>query len=141
MVMSWRPGDFSTIHDHGYTQWGAVQVFGPAEHATFRIDDDKIATLARWRMKNRDVIGVHHDLLHQMATPPPAILSSSPCTSTASRKTSTTSPATPASSTWKKERFTDFINGRQQRQKLLACLRENTGKCICAFRKFYYLFN
>ncbi|MCB0638640.1 MAG: hypothetical protein KDC54_18545, partial [Lewinella sp.] len=36
MVMSWRPGDFSTIHDHGHTQWGAVQIFGPAEHATFR---------------------------------------------------------------------------------------------------------
>ncbi len=69
MVMSWRPGDFSTIHDHGYTQWGAVQVFGPAEHATFRIDDDKVSTLARWQMQNRDVIGVHHDLLHQMGNP------------------------------------------------------------------------
>lgn len=66
MVMSWRPGDFSTIHDHGYTQWGAVQVFGPAEHATFRIDDKKISTLARWQMKAGDAIGVHHDLLHQM---------------------------------------------------------------------------
>ena len=35
MAMSWAPGDFSAIHDHGHTQWGAVQVFGPAEHATF----------------------------------------------------------------------------------------------------------
>ncbi len=69
MVMSWRPGDFSTIHDHGYTQWGAVQVFGPAEHATFRVDDDRISTLARWRMQAGDAIGVHHDLLHQMGNP------------------------------------------------------------------------
>ncbi len=69
MVMSWRPGDFSTIHDHGYTQWGAVQVFGPAEHATFRLDDKKINTLARWRMKAGDAVGVHHDLLHQMGNP------------------------------------------------------------------------
>ena len=69
MVMSWRPGDFSTIHDHGYTQWGAVQVFGPAEHATFRLDNNKISTLARWRMKTGDAVGVHHDLLHQMGNP------------------------------------------------------------------------
>ncbi len=66
MVMSWCPGDFSTIHDHGYTQYGAVQVFGPAEHATFRIDEDHIHTLSRWIMEPGEVIGVHHDLLHQM---------------------------------------------------------------------------
>ncbi|MBK8652429.1 MAG: hypothetical protein IPN20_00430 [Haliscomenobacter sp.] len=23
MVMSWKPGDFSSIHDHGHTQWGS----------------------------------------------------------------------------------------------------------------------
>ena len=22
MVMSWKPGDYSAIHDHGYTSWG-----------------------------------------------------------------------------------------------------------------------
>lgn len=66
MTMSWAPGDFSTIHDHGYTQWGCVQVFGPAEHATFRMDDQSITTLARWQMQPGEAIGVHHDLLHQM---------------------------------------------------------------------------
>ncbi|MAT53276.1 MAG: hypothetical protein CMN32_02265 [Saprospirales bacterium] len=71
MVMSWRPGDFSTIHDHGYTQWGAVQVFGPAEHATFRYDEEGLMTLARWRMKPGDVVGVSHHLVHQMGNPTP----------------------------------------------------------------------
>ncbi len=66
MAMSWRPGDFSTIHDHGHTQWGVVQVFGPAEHATFRENEGKISTLARWTMKERDAVGVHHTLVHQM---------------------------------------------------------------------------
>lgn len=66
MAMSWRPGDISTIHDHGYTQWGCVQVFGPAEHATFKIEDDGLKTLARWQMKPYDAIGVNHTLLHQM---------------------------------------------------------------------------
>jgi len=66
MVMSWNPGDFSAIHDHGHTQWGCVQVFGPAEHATFRMDKQEITTLARWQMETGEAIGVHHDLLHQM---------------------------------------------------------------------------
>lgn len=69
MVMSWRPGDFSTIHDHGYTQWGAVQVFGPAEHATFREDEGLLLTLARWQMKPGDAVGVSHQLVHQMGNP------------------------------------------------------------------------
>ncbi len=66
MAMSWKPGDFSAIHDHGHTQWGCVQVFGPAEHATFRMDNHEVTTLARWQMKAGEAIGVHHDLLHQM---------------------------------------------------------------------------
>lgn len=66
MVMSWSPGDFSTIHDHGFTQWGAVQVFGPAEHATFRAAQDRIHTLARWQLDADDIIGVGHELVHQM---------------------------------------------------------------------------
>lgn len=69
MAMSWLPGDFSGIHDHGHTQWGAVQVFGPAEHATFRIEEDEIITLARWQMQAGEVVGVSHKLIHQMGNP------------------------------------------------------------------------
>jgi SAM-dependent methyltransferase/predicted metal-dependent enzyme (double-stranded beta helix superfamily) len=69
MVMSWKPGDFSAIHDHGYTQWGAVKIFGPAEHATFRVEDGRISTLARWNVSPGDVIGVGHSLIHQMGNP------------------------------------------------------------------------
>ncbi len=69
MVMSWRPGDFSAIHDHGHTQWGAVQIFGPAEHATFRVEDGYISTLARWIVTPGDIVGVGHSLVHQMGNP------------------------------------------------------------------------
>ncbi|MBK6950032.1 MAG: cysteine dioxygenase family protein [Haliscomenobacter sp.] len=69
MIMSWKPGDVSSIHDHGHTQWGAVQVFGPAEHATFRVDSGRISTLARWQMEPYEAVGVHHDLIHQMGNP------------------------------------------------------------------------
>jgi predicted metal-dependent enzyme (double-stranded beta helix superfamily)/SAM-dependent methyltransferase len=69
LVMSWDPGDFSTIHDHGNTKWGAVQLFGPAEHATFRLEDGKLTTLARWQVATNDVLGVSHSLIHQMGNP------------------------------------------------------------------------
>ncbi|MEO1653981.1 MAG: cysteine dioxygenase family protein, partial [Bacteroidota bacterium] len=69
MVMSWNPGDFSAIHDHGYSQWGAVQVFGEAEHAVFLVQDNSIQTLSRNIMKPGQVIGVGHQLVHQMGNP------------------------------------------------------------------------
>jgi len=69
LTMSWDPGDFSTIHDHGNTKWGAVQIFGPAEHATFRLEDDHLSTIARWQVNTGDVLGVSHTLIHQMGNP------------------------------------------------------------------------
>lgn len=66
MAMSWNPGDVSTIHDHGYTTWGAVQVFGPAEHAVFRVEDGVMHTVSRGVLKPGQVIAVSHDLMHQM---------------------------------------------------------------------------
>ncbi|MEY2904600.1 MAG: hypothetical protein RJA52_616 [Bacteroidota bacterium] len=69
MVMSWVPGDFSAIHDHGSTSWGAVKVFGPAEHAVFEIKNNQIITLDRWDLKPLEVIGVNHKMIHQMGNP------------------------------------------------------------------------
>ena len=69
MLMSWLPGDISAIHDHGFTQWGAVKVFGNAEHATFLVIDDEMQTLARTMVKSGEVLGVGHQLVHQMGNP------------------------------------------------------------------------
>jgi len=66
MVMSWCPGDFSSIHDHGYTQWGAVQAFGPLEHASYILLDNKIKILSKEPVKKGAVHSVSHDLIHQM---------------------------------------------------------------------------
>ena len=66
MVMSWVDGDMSTIHDHGYTQWGAVEVFGPAEHAMFKFDNGKLITQCRDICEEGEVLVVGHDLIHQM---------------------------------------------------------------------------
>lgn len=66
MVMSWVDGDMAAIHDHGYTQWGAVKLFGPAEHAIFRQQDGHLSTLERKVFATGDVVAVGHDLIHQM---------------------------------------------------------------------------
>jgi len=69
MVMSWVKGDMAGIHDHGYTQWGCVQMFGVAEHSTFWIDEGKMKTLSRVMFKKGHIVGVTNDLIHQMGNP------------------------------------------------------------------------
>lgn len=66
MVMSWVDGDMSGIHDHGYTQWGAVKIYGAAEHATFEVVDGVMTTTSRTVCRPDSVLAVDHDLIHQM---------------------------------------------------------------------------
>ena len=66
MVMSWVDGDMAAIHDHGYTQWGAVMLLGPAEHAIFKVEDGVMYTCERKVFEAGDVVAVGHDLIHQM---------------------------------------------------------------------------
>lgn len=67
MVMSWKVGDMSAIHDHGFTQWGAVKLFGNVEHAVFQIDENnKMSTVERKFHEPGTVLPVGHDLIHQM---------------------------------------------------------------------------
>lgn len=66
MVMSWAPGDFSAIHDHGATQWGAVQCFGVAEHYVYQFSKGRITTLKPAHYSPGMVHAVDHSLIHQM---------------------------------------------------------------------------
>ena len=66
MVMSWLPRDFSAIHDHGSTQWGAVQCFGKAEHYIYEFHDGFLCTLKSAPHTPGMVQTVDHDLIHQM---------------------------------------------------------------------------
>ncbi|MEM8993690.1 MAG: cysteine dioxygenase family protein [Acidobacteriota bacterium] len=66
MVMSWAPGDMSAIHDHGFTQWGAVRLFGDAEHAMFKVSDGEMRTVERAVYPEGSVVAVSHDMVHQM---------------------------------------------------------------------------
>ncbi len=69
MVMSWESGDFSAIHDHGHTQWGAVMHFGHAEHAVYENRNEQLRTEERTMMEPGQINPVNHDLIHQMGNP------------------------------------------------------------------------
>ena len=66
MAMSWVDGDMAAIHDHGHTQWGAVKVLGPTEHAIFKISGGVLTTVERRRFAPGSVLAVSHELIHQM---------------------------------------------------------------------------
>jgi len=66
MVMSWNPGDFSAVHDHGYTTWGAVLVFGPVMHHTFAIKKDLFTLTNKEILASGTIIKVNNPLIHQM---------------------------------------------------------------------------
>ena len=66
MVMSWLPGDFSAIHDHGATQWGAVQCFGSAEHYVYELDGDRLRMQASCPYTPGSIKSVDGALIHQM---------------------------------------------------------------------------
>ncbi len=66
MVMTWLPGDFSAIHDHGATQWGAVLCLGDAEHATFTHKGNVLTTNERETTFKGEINEVDQSLIHQM---------------------------------------------------------------------------
>lgn len=69
MVMSWVPGDYSAIHDHGTAEWGAVQYFGAADHIIFKEQDNLLTTKTRMTMSLNAVCAVDHSLIHMMGNP------------------------------------------------------------------------
>lgn len=66
MVMSWVPGDVSAIHDHGATQWGAVQCFGQGSHWSYQLDEQVLTTQEYKEFSPGQIVKVNHDLIHQM---------------------------------------------------------------------------
>ena len=66
MVMTWNPGDYSSVHDHGYTQWGAVQVFGNVMHQTYSNAGDRFRLGKKEILLYGSITKVNNALIHQM---------------------------------------------------------------------------
>ncbi len=66
MVMSWNPNHYSSIHNHGYTQWGVVQVFGHVHHFIYQEKNGKLSFAKREVLPSGTAIKVNNALIHQM---------------------------------------------------------------------------
>ncbi len=65
-LMSWRAGDFTAIHNHGYTEWGCVYFFGEATHRLYKIVDDELNVVQKDNFHGGQIVGVSGDLTHMM---------------------------------------------------------------------------
>ena len=65
-IMSWSPGDFTAIHNHGHSEWGAVYFFGDAEHRTYTIEGNKVSLLEKEILKKGTIAPVCGNLTHAM---------------------------------------------------------------------------
>jgi len=66
MVMSWNPGDYSSIHNHGYTEWGVVQVFGSAHHLLYCVKENELRFSKKEVLAPGAAVKVNNALIHQM---------------------------------------------------------------------------
>ena len=66
LLMSWRPGDFTAIHNHGFTEWGIVHFFGEATHRLYENQSDSISLLESTNFSAGQNASVCGDLTHLM---------------------------------------------------------------------------
>ncbi len=69
MAMSWNPGHYSSIHNHGYTQWGVVQVFGNAHHFIYKNRNGELKFAIREILTKGAITQVVNATIHQMGNP------------------------------------------------------------------------
>jgi len=69
VVMSWKKGDYTAIHDHGQAQWGAVLIFGQVEHTSFELVNDNLIISKLETLKDGQISLVSNQLIHQMGNP------------------------------------------------------------------------
>lgn len=69
MAMSWNPEHYSSIHNHGYTQWGVVQVFGNAHHFIYRNKNNALTFAKKEILTKGEITKVVNATIHQMGNP------------------------------------------------------------------------
>jgi len=66
LLMSWKSGDFTAIHNHGYTEWGCVYFFGDATHRLYSVSNNELKILQKANFQKGQVASVCGDLTHIM---------------------------------------------------------------------------
>jgi hypothetical protein len=65
-VMSWCKGDFTAIHSHGHSEWGAVYFLGDAVHRTYFANGNELKLMSSEIIKTGSIAAVCGDLVHAM---------------------------------------------------------------------------
>ncbi|MEA3445010.1 MAG: hypothetical protein U9R19_09840, partial [Bacteroidota bacterium] len=58
LLMSWKAGDFTAIHNHGYTEWGCVYFFGEATNRLYEIDNDELKVVQKDNFHHGEIASV-----------------------------------------------------------------------------------
>lgn len=66
LLMTWRPGDFTAIHNHGYAEWGGVYFFGDATHRLYEVENDELSFVEKTIFPKGQVASICGDLTHLM---------------------------------------------------------------------------
>ncbi len=61
LLMSWRAGDFTAIHNHGYSEWGCVYFFGEAKHRLYEIEEDELRLVQKDNFQRDQIASVCDD--------------------------------------------------------------------------------
>lgn len=65
-LMSWAPGDFTAIHSHGLTDWGAVLFFTEINHRLYELKGNSIYLVSKSVVPAGTIVAVQGDLIHAM---------------------------------------------------------------------------
>lgn len=65
-IMSWAPGDFTAIHSHGLSDWGAVYFFSDINHRLYTASGNKVELAQKGIVPAGTIVPVSGDLVHAM---------------------------------------------------------------------------
>lgn len=65
-LMSWNPGDFTGIHDHGHTEWGCVIFFGTTDHRVYKVNGKQINLVRSEKVAKGSIVPVNKGVVHAM---------------------------------------------------------------------------
>lgn len=65
-LMSWGKSDYTAIHSHGLSDWGAVYFFNGIDHRLYNISDNKIILADKSQIPAGAVVPVQGNLIHAM---------------------------------------------------------------------------
>jgi predicted metal-dependent enzyme (double-stranded beta helix superfamily) len=66
LLMSWKAGDFTAIHNHGFTEWGCVYTFGEATHRLYEVVQNELKLIQKDNFPAGAIASVCGDLTHMM---------------------------------------------------------------------------